>query len=191
MLVYDIEIEKMIPSKDEPMDPKYEYCDGWGDHYGMGIAVVGAFDYNEGMPRIFFKDNIEELWKLMDKADIIVGFNNKHFDDKLMLAHGYEVPQEKSYDLFLEIKKAAGAHKFAKGYSLDNCCKVNLGIGKSGSGALAPKLWQDGRYGAVADYCLHDISMTVKLLDMAMDQPILDPGNTGVRIFVKSPLQSV
>lgn len=191
MLVYDIEIERLIPPKEGPMDPKYEYCHGWGDHSGMGIAVVGAFDYNEGVPRIFFKDNIEELWKLMDKADRIVGFNNRHFDDKLMLAHGYEVPQEKSYDLFLEIKEAAGAHKFAKGYSLDNCCQVNLGMSKSGSGEMAPKLWQDGRYGAVADYCLRDISLTAKLLDMAMDQPILDPGNNGVRIFVKSPLQSV
>lgn len=191
MLIYDIEIEKMIPQKDEPREEGYDYCEGWGDHYGMGIAVVGAFDYNEGVPRIFFKDNIEELWKLMDKADRIVGFNNRHFDDKLMAAHGYQVPEEKSYDLFLEIKEAAGAGKFAKGYSLDNCCQVNLGMSKSGSGALAPKLWQDGRFGAVADYCLRDISLTAKLLDMAMDQPILDPGNNGVRIFVKSPLQSV
>ncbi len=188
MLIYDIEIEKLIPPKDGPMETGYEYCNGWGDHAGMGISVVGAFDYNEGVPRIFFKDNIEELWKLMDEADRIVGFNNKHFDDKLMLAHGYQVPEEKSYDLFLEIKEAAGAHKFAKGYSLDNCCQVNLGMGKSGSGELAPKLWQDGLFGTVADYCLRDISLTAKLLDMAMDQPLLDPGNNGVRIFVKSPL---
>jgi hypothetical protein len=188
MLIYDMEIEKLIPPKDKPMEEGYEYCEGWNDHVGMGISVVGAFDYLEGFPRIFFKDNIDELWKLMDKSDKIIGFNNQDFDDKLMAAHGYQVDKKKSWDLFREIKEAAGAHQFAKGYSLDNCCKVNFGQGKSGSGELAPRLWQDGRIGAVVDYCLRDIMLTKRLLDMCMNQPILDPGNPSARIFVKSPL---
>lgn len=189
MLIYDAEIEKLIPpKKPEPMDPKFEYCEGWGDHKGMGISVIAAYDFDEGFPRIFFKDNLHELWKLMDKADIIAGFNSKHFDNKLMAAHGYEIPEEKTYDLFLEIKEAAGAHKFAKGYNLENCCQVNLGHGKSGHGELAPKLWQMGHFGAVADYALRDIMLEYRLLELCIKQPIIDPGNTGTRIFVRNPL---
>lgn len=190
ILLYDCEIEKLIPPKDGPMDPALEYCNGWGDHAGMGISVIAAFEYVHGFPRIFFKDNIEELWALMDRAAIIVGFNNKHFDNKLMAAHGYEIPEEKSYDLFLEIKEAAGAHTFAKGYNLDNCCLVNLGYQKSGHGEFAPKLWQQGYFGAVADYALRDIMLESKLLELCIKQPIIDPGNPGTRIFVRNPLET-
>ncbi len=188
MLIYDVEIAKLIPPKDEPREQGFEYCEGWHDHENMGVSVAAAFDYKEGVPRIFFEDNLEELMGLMDRADKVIGFNNKHFDDKLMAAHGYLVDENKSWDLYLAIKEAAGAHKFAKGYSLDNCCFVNLGLRKSGSGELAPKLWQQGKIGQVADYCLRDIALTKMLLDMCMSQPILDPGNTSTRIFVKSPL---
>jgi hypothetical protein len=124
---------------------------------------------------------------MMEKTDIIAGFNSKHFDNKLIAAHGYTVPDEKTFDLFLEIKEAAGAHKFAKGYNLDNCCLVNLGYQKSGDGALAPKLWQQGRIGAVVDYALRDIMLEMMLLELCIKQPIIDPGNTSSRIFVKKP----
>jgi hypothetical protein len=188
VLIYDLEIEKLIPPKNEPREEGFEYCEGWTDHEGMGMSVAAAFDYREGVPRIFFKDNLEELMGLMDRAEKVIGFNNKHFDDKLMAAHGYLVNPDKSWDLYLAIKEAAGAHKFAKGYNLDNCCLVNLGLKKSGSGELAPKLWQQGKIGQVADYCLRDVAMTKMLLDMCISQPILDPGNPSTRIFVKSPL---
>ena len=188
MIVYDVEIEKAIPPKDAPREPDLEYCEGWGDHAGMGIAVVSAWDMEEDFPRIFLKDNLDELWQLMDAADVIAGFNSKGFDNKVMAAHGYEIPDEKTYDLYLEIKEAAGAHKFAKGYKLEDCCYVNLGYKKSGDGALAPELWQRGRRGKVIDYGLRDIVLTYRLLKLCMEQPILDPANPGTRIFVKSPL---
>jgi len=188
MLIYDCEIKRLVPPKDGQLDPGFDYCKGWTDYAGMGISVISVFDYTDGFPRIFFEDNINELWKLMDQADIIAGFNNKHFDDKLIAAHGYEILEEKSYDLYLEIKKAAGAGKYAKGYNLDNCCLVNLGHKKSGHGELAPKLWQMGHFGAVADYALRDIMLESSLLTMAMAQPLMDPGNTSTRIFVKNPL---
>jgi hypothetical protein len=187
MLIYDCEIAKLIPTKDEPKDPKFEYCKGWGDHLGMGLSVVSVYDFEEGFPRIFMEDNLDELFEMMEKTDIIAGFNSKHFDNKLIAAHGYTVPDEKTFDLFLEIKEAAGAHKFAKGYNLDNCCLVNLGYQKSGDGALAPKLWQQGRIGAVVDYALRDIMLEMMLLELCIKQPIIDPGNTSSRIFVKKP----
>lgn len=191
MLIYDCEIKKLIPKKGEPREEGYEYCNGWGDHAGMGISVISVYDYKDGFPRVFMEDNFHELFEMMEKADIIAGFNSKHFDNKLVAAHGYVVPDEKTFDLYLEIKEAAGAHKYAKGYNLDNCCAVNLGYQKSGDGELAPKLWQQGKTGTVVNYALRDIILSQKLLSLCMKQPILDPGNTGSRIFVRNPLESL
>ena len=188
IVVYDIEIEKPVPPKDEPMEPGIEYCDGWGDHAGMGIAIVSAYSLATGIPYLFCKDNIEELFRLLDEADVIAGFNNRRFDDKIMAAVGYEIPEEKSYDLFVEIKEAAGAKQYAKGYNLDNCCMINLGIQKAGDAAQVPVLWQRGQYGRCFNYAMRDITMEYLLLKMAMEQPLIDPGNPGgPRIFVKSP----
>jgi len=44
-IIYDIEIAKAIPSKSEPKEEGVEYCKGWGDHAGMGIACLCAHDY--------------------------------------------------------------------------------------------------------------------------------------------------
>lgn len=188
LIIYDIEIERPIPPKEEPMLDGIEYCDGWGDHAGMGISVIGVYDFTNGIPYLFSKDNIDELFHMMDTADVIAGFNNKRFDDKIMAAIGYEIPDEKSYDLFIEIKEAAGAGKFAKGYNLDNCCHINLGMRKTEDAAQVPVFWQRGQYGRCFNYALQDITKEFLLLKLAMAQPILDPANPSKRIFVKSPL---
>ncbi|MGL4502417.1 MAG: hypothetical protein ACRCU2_25360 [Planktothrix sp.] len=55
-----------------------------------------------------------------------------------------------TYDLLCEIPVAAGMPPhYVKGvtrgsYSLEALAKTNLGVGKSGSGVLAPQLWQQG-----------------------------------------------
>ena len=186
MLVYDIEIAKPIPPKDDPREKDLDYCEGWGDHLGMGIAVVGVYDYVAGMPRMFCKDNIQELWEMMEKSDANIGFNSQRFDDKIMAAHGFEVPN--SYDIFLEIKKAAGAGTYAKGYNLENICQVLLGQGKTGASAQAPALWQRGKIGEVIDCGLRDVMLTKMILDQIIAGPILDPAGSGTRLFVKPPL---
>ncbi|MGL4501212.1 MAG: hypothetical protein ACRCU2_19225 [Planktothrix sp.] len=61
------------------------------------------------------------------------------------------------------------------GYSLEGLAKTNLGVGKSGSGVLAPQLWQQGQYGKVIDYCLGDVAMNRKLYQRRSQ--LVDPTN--------------
>ncbi len=190
ILLYDAEILRPPPGKPGTEEPDIEYCDGWKDYGGMDLTVVTAYSYLDHFPRIFLKDNLLDFLKLVAQHEILAGFNNIAFDNPLLnFLMGMDFTEERSYDIPVEIRAAAGANQWKKGYNLDNTCKVNLGVGKSGAGALAPVLWQRGRHGEVIDYGLRDTWLTKGILDMILaGTPLIDPGSPSDRIFVKSPV---
>lgn len=164
-LIYDCEIIRCIPSGE--MEEGLDYCKGWDDFEGMGISVIGCWDLKEDIPRVFLADNFQDFQALVDAREHIGGFNSVSFDDNLCRANGLSV--ETTYDLLCEVRVASGQPPLYTpgltrgGYSLDALAKANLAISKSGSGDLAPKLWQRGQYGAVIDYCLRDVMLTKRL----------------------------
>lgn len=196
MLIYDVEIKHPVPGKEERI-PGIRYCEGWDDFEGMGIAVIGCYDYMEQAFRVFCEDNLEEFQGLvhhhLDSDEVIVGFNSLKFDNPLVRAHGIDLPDDGSYDLLVEIWKGAGlGPKFNKethmGYGLGDCVKRNfLGLDKMGNGALAPVLWQQGKVGTVIDYCLSDVWLTKMLLDRVLYMEGIYSPIDGSKIPVKRP----
>ncbi|CAB5083340.1 hypothetical protein IST4116A_01234 [Burkholderia cenocepacia] len=182
-LIYDIEIVKAILGRGEERIEGIQYCDGWHDHAGMGISVIGAYDYAEARYRVFCEDNLDEFVALCAERAPLVSFNGIGFDDKVINAtlDPYSaMPKSFRYDLLAEIWRAAGLDptfggNSHTGYGLDATCEVNFGIRKSGNGAHAPIAWQQGRVGEVIDYCLNDIRITKRLFDHAvvLGEPIV------------------
>jgi len=184
IVIYDCEIKRGIPARGEEKIPGIEYCKGWGDHAGMGVSVTGVYDYDEDRYRVFCDDNVDEMLELFASADLLVGFNSIRFDDRLLVATypDYADITTTRYDLLVETWRAAGlkpswgSPKTHGGFGLDAMCEANFGVRKSGHGAMAPVLWQQGKIGAVIDYCLNDIRMTKMLLDCAMgDLEVINP----------------
>jgi hypothetical protein len=188
-LIYDIEIAKAIPPK-HPVKG-IEYCNGWSDFENMGIAVIGYKWSHEANARhtlsaIGFLDMLmqyeEEDYKL-------VGFNSRSFDDKLLAANDL-AGIETHYDLLEQIRVAAGFKgdykSVPKGYkySLDNIAQDN-GAAKTGQGALAPVLWQQGKNQEVIDYCINDVLITEKILQLGLAGELVDP-NTGNKLQLAS-----
>lgn len=193
MLIYDIEIVKAIKGKYENVLPSIEYCGGWHDHENMGISCIGVYDYTECRYRVFLKDNFDELKKLISQKDIIVGFNNIGFDNKVMVHHGFEGLDEKSYDILQQIWIGAGledhfVYPTHTGYGLDAVCSTNFNYQKTGHGALAPVQWQQGKYGTVIDYCLNDIYLTKKLLDHIIHHGCIKSPKENQTIKVRKPV---
>lgn len=189
IVIYDCEIKACIPSKKEPPDPGLRYCGGFSDFAGMGISLVTAYDYSTGLPMVFFEDGLDDFQRLLDGADVVVGFNNHSFDDRLIAEEGIRLDPEKSFDLLREIRIAAGlsvtyAYQTHHGYSLDGLCRVNLGRGKTGEGAAAPVLYQRGQLTRLVNYGLSDIMLTKGLLDLARQGPLVSPRDSSLRLFV-------
>lgn len=174
VVVYDIEILNAIPPpKGSTPIEGINYCKGWDDFEGMGIAVICAYEYKSDRYRVFTHGNISEFCDLLTKVDYLIGFNNYRFDDKLLAANHITLPDSCiSSDLLAEIWTAQDIDPLARfnpklhgGYGLDAVALVNLGVGKSGDGASAAIEWQLGGHGRVIDYCLRDVWLTKRLLD--------------------------
>jgi hypothetical protein len=177
-VVYDLEIVRCVPQRGEPRDPQYQYCEGWHDKAGMGISVIGALDLRTWTPRVFLEDNFSDFVALCADVGQVVGFNSISFDDAVCAAAGLDV--QTTYDLKAEFLAACPDRK--AGRRLDDIARANLGVGKSGSGADAPKLWQRGMYGQVIDYCLTDVRHTAMLVTMLPE--LIDPVS-GRRIVLR------
>lgn len=191
-LIYDIEIVKAIPNKTGPLEKGISYCAGWHDHANMGVSVVGCYDYAEDRYRVFCGDNMRELGDLMH-GRLLVGFNSIPFDNAVLSAcFSWGFQDDECYDLLREIWAAAGlGPKFTypshAGYGLDAVCEKNFGQSKSGNGALAPVIWQQGKIGAVIDYCLNDVRLTKRLFDRVLaGEKIISPKN-GSMLTLRDP----
>lgn len=190
IVVYDCEIVKCIPSANKDLQSKYEYCEGWSDFAGMGISCVGVFTNWNGEYRVFSSDS-SELKQIFQKDWLFVGFNNINFDNNLLRANGFDVDDDKCFDILRYIWNADGlGNEFDasthQNYGLDAVAKSNGFGGKSGSGAKAPQLWQDGKFCEVIDYCLHDVALTWQIytkLTNPCDGGLVHPFKPKMRII--------
>ena len=200
ILVYDCEIIKAVMPDyaNQAKIEGIEYCEGWYDHSNMGISVIGTYNNwtKESIAYVNFDDILpmdkESSWRplnefqeLLNQADVLVGFNNQSFDDNLIKANGFTIPENiLNYDILVEIWKAVGieppfVYPTHAGYSLKQTCEANGLPPKTGDGANAAVQWQRGEHKKVIDYCLNDIKITTELLRkiMSNDGWLVNPKN--------------
>lgn len=196
MIIYDLEIKKMIQGRNEAKLAGFDYCDGWGDHKGMGISVACLYDMGTDTPYTIPEPDTDTaahdtLQGLLTRADYVIGFNNHGFDNKLLDAHGIKVSDAKSYDIYEQVIKAAGLSNAPfyerKGYKLDDLARANNLPRKTGEGgALAPVLYQRGDIQKLHDYCANDVLMTAEVMKLILAGKLLDP-KTGQVLAVDVP----
>jgi hypothetical protein len=185
-LFYDCEIVKCIPNQWEDNLPNYEYCDGWHDFPNMGISVIGTFVEWENIYLHFVDSELDIFQKIVNDADEIIGFNSLSFNDNLCAANNIKIST--TIDLLCKVRIAAGMLPYYEkgittgGYSLGALASVNLNLEKTGTGELAPMLWQDGRKYEVIKYCLNDVKLLVELEKLDY---LIDPTDQEIKLKMK------
>lgn len=183
IVVFDIEVLNIPEARTEKRLPGYSYANGFTDFNGLGIALICAFDYFTEDYLVFtsHKDKnsdytLNVFASLVMNRDYCVGFNNLNFDNNLMETAGHQLrPRVSHYDILAEVWKANGldpkryARETHAGYGLDALAKVNLKEGKTSTAAGAPAMYQDGHLSSVINYCLRDVKLTKRLLDIIID----------------------
>lgn len=137
---------------------------GSSDPTALDISVVGIHDSETGALSAFFVDEFPKLWKVLENADALVGYNSDHFDIPILNKYyPGDLKRIKSIDLLKEIHGTLGRR-----VKLDAVAEGTLNMRKSGHGLDALKWWREGLKEKVRDYCLKDVELTRKIFDYAL-----------------------
>lgn len=180
IVVFDLEIKAEIDGK----------VVGWKSYDKMGISVGVAWDSLNDEYKIFMDDNIQELGKLLEEADIISGFNIEGFDLPLLEATlGRKLKIKACYDVLKFSRYSVGwkeGGKFPTGLKLDDHLEATYGkeFMKTAHGAEAPKMWQAGRLGTLVSYCVADVRREKELFLKILKREAIASNGRAERIFM-------
>jgi len=137
---------------------------GSNDPASLSLAVVCIYDSATDSYASFVEEDLPKLWPILEKADVLIGFNSDHFDIPILNKYySGDLQQIKSIDLMKEIKKSLGRR-----IGLDAVAFATLGKKKSANGMLSIGWWKRGEKQKVVDYCLDDVRITKELYDYAI-----------------------
>jgi hypothetical protein len=170
-LVYDLESRKRVLGKDEAVRPGEIYARSWGDRTDQGISVLCTMEPVTGIKKVFMLEDLAQFSAYASGFDMLVGYNIKAYDDKMIEAHGYALPYIKRYDLMHEIR--VGNPDGKKSLKLDTVLQLNNLPAKRFSGADAPWLWQQGRIKELTQYCLEDVELESALFNKILNSEVI------------------
>jgi len=136
----------------------------------LGVSFVGVCvregTSGKGEMRSFFEKDLQDLFPLLEKADVVIGFNIDDFDMQTLVPYYTgDITAIPTVDVMGRIKKSVG-HRIG----LDAVAKETLGIGKSGDGLDAIKYYQTKNWEALAKYCLQDVAVTRDVYDYGLNK---------------------
>jgi DEAD/DEAH box helicase domain-containing protein len=147
-LVFDVETQN-------------SFADVGNDTRKLKVSVVVCYDYATQQTSAYLENELPELFKLFEKASVLVGYNSEHFDlvvlNEYYIGDLFKFPH---FDLLADIKEQSG-HR----YPLDDLVKATLNKGKSGNGLAAINLFREGKIKELTQYCQDDVLLTKELLD--------------------------
>jgi hypothetical protein len=155
---------------------------GWEDHVALGLAIGCYYHYQDACLHWFDRATLAGTVRFfLDTAPLLVSFNGIGFDFALMatllreedslltLADTFTAFCAGSYDLLAEIWKADPTRTFERGLnSLDALSRANGYGAKEMTGSDAPRLWAQGRYAEVLNYCQGDVLKTKALFEQVL-----------------------
>jgi DEAD/DEAH box helicase domain-containing protein len=137
---------------------------GSSDPTALDISLVGIYDSETDSYSSFLENELHKLWPILERANMIIGFNSDHFDIPLLnkYYHG-DLSKIKSLDILKEIKNSYGRRM-----KLDQLAEGTLQKNKIGHGLDAIKWWKNGEIEKIREYCLEDVKITKDLYDYAI-----------------------
>lgn len=139
---------------------------GKNDPTLLDISVVGVYDSETDAYTSYTEDEFAALWPIIERADVLIGFNSDHFDIPLLNKYyPGDLTAIKSIDIMASIKDALGRR-----LSLANVAGATLGLKKSADGLQATQWWKEGKIDEIKKYCLQDVKVTKNLYDHILDK---------------------
>jgi DEAD/DEAH box helicase domain-containing protein len=129
---------------------------GWDNIREMRLSIGVTYSTARQAYRIYSESQVGELLTDLQRADLVVGFNNLRFDYEVL--HFYTVwdlRQIPTLDIVVELQKQL-PHRL----SLNSVAAATLGVEKTAEGIEAIQWFRQGRLMEVAEYCCYDVKLT-------------------------------
>lgn len=142
---------------------------GHVDVAAQELTVVAIHDSLTGAYSSYAKEELGQLWPILERADMLIGFNSDSFDIPLLNRYyPGDLSRLRSLDLLVEVQKVLGRR-----IRLQSLALATLGKGKSGDGLSAGEWWKEGKTDKVREYCIEDVRLTRELYDYALANGVL------------------
>lgn len=133
------------------------------------LTVVAIHDSETGEYSAYEKEELHKLWPIIERADMLIGFNSDTFDIPLLNRYyPGDLSRLRSLDLLAEVQKVLGRR-----VRLQSLAEATLGKGKTGDGLKAGDWWREGKKEKVREYCIEDVRLTRELYDYALSHGVL------------------
>jgi DEAD/DEAH box helicase domain-containing protein len=134
---------------------------GWGNVHLMRLAVAVVYDQPRDRFHVYPEARAEELVKDLQAFDLVVGFNIKGFDYRVLGAYSpFDFRALPTFDILEDIHRRLGFR-----LSLGHLAEHTLGKRKSADGIQAVRWFREGNLAAVIDYCKDDVAATRELFE--------------------------
>lgn len=186
--------KKVVPKGLEALPSKFAVFDletirsaeevgGWSNTHKMGVSVAVVFDSQLNDFVTYLEHEIDKLIEHLKSFELIVGFNNKRFDNRVLSAYtADDLNLLPTLDLLEQVHNCLGYR-----LSLNGLAEKTLGATKSADGLQALTWYKDGRIDLIQEYCKKDVEITRDILFYALEQGYLLFANKAKQV-VRLPL---
>ena len=154
--IHGAPVMKTIVYFDLETQKSAEDVGGWDHISRMGMSIGVTYSTARGDYRIYGEKQVDELIKELQRADLVVGFNNLRFDYEVL--HGYttfDLRQLPTLDMLVELQNTL-QHRL----SLDSIATATFGVEKTAEGMQAIHWYREGKLIEIAEYCCYDVKLT-------------------------------
>mgnify|MGYP001602553054 CR=1 FL=1 len=137
---------------------------GKNEPAALDLAVVCIYDSIDDSYKSFTQEQLPKLWPILEKADLLIGFNSEHFDIPLLNKYySGDLSKIRGVDLLKEVKKVLGRR-----IKLDTLAEATLGRKKIADGTESVRWWRAGEKQKVINYCIEDVKITKEIYEYAL-----------------------
>ena len=157
---------------------------GWSNIRDMKMSLGVTYSTARGGYEIYAENLVDDLIRELQRADLVVGFNNLRFDYEVL--HGYTVfdlTQLPTLDMLVALVETL-KHRL----SLDSIAEATFGLGKTSEGLQAIEWFRQGKMMEIAEYCCFDVKITKMVHEFGLTQRQLFYKNRfGAKLSVAAP----
>ncbi len=142
---------------------------GWHRADRMRVSCAVLYDSRTDEFFDFVEGQIPMLLAHLQTLDLVVGFNIKRFDYKVLSAYtDMDFRRLPTLDILERVKAQLGYR-----LSLDHLATVTLDAGKTADGLDALRWWREGKIARILSYCRSDVAITRDLFRFGRDHRYL------------------